>query len=79
MYINHFYTANTETFGHAESIDTQNMAENSGTSENSDTTVIYMHQKQDSNNLKQNPIPIATSPGKFYEYYYYCIHNQISI
>lgn len=43
------------------------MAENSGTSDNSDNTVIYMHPKQDSENLKQNSIPIVTSPGKFYE------------
>lgn len=61
-----FVTANTETFGRAESSDSsvQNTGENSGTSENSDSTVIFMHQRQGSENSKLNTVPLATSPGK---------------
>lgn len=57
--------ANTETFSRAESSDssTQNTAENSGTSENSDTTVIFMHQRQGSESSKRNTLPTDTSPG----------------
>lgn len=63
-----FLTANTETFGRAESSDSsvQNTAENSGTSENSDNTVIFMHQRQGSENSKLNTVPLATSPGKLF-------------
>lgn len=39
------------------------MAENSGTSENSDTTVIFMHQRQGSESSKRKTLPTATSPG----------------
>ncbi|CAH1732769.1 unnamed protein product [Aphis gossypii] len=57
-------SANTETFSRAESSDssTQNTAENSGTSENSDTTVIFMHQRQGSESSKRNTVPTDTSP-----------------
>uniref|UniRef100_A0A2S2P9F5 Partitioning defective 3 n=1 Tax=Schizaphis graminum TaxID=13262 RepID=A0A2S2P9F5_SCHGA len=57
-------SANTETFSRAESSDssTQNTAENSGTSENSDTTVIFMHQRQGSESSKRNTLPTDTSP-----------------
>ncbi|XP_025408039.1 partitioning defective 3 homolog isoform X4 [Sipha flava] len=57
-------SANTETFGHAESSDSsaQNTAENSGTSENSDNTVIFMHQRQGSENSKRTTLSKATSP-----------------
>ncbi|XP_025203351.1 partitioning defective 3 homolog isoform X5 [Melanaphis sacchari] len=57
-------SANTETFSRAESSDssTQNTAENSGTSENSDTTVIFMHQRQSSESSKRNTLPTDTSP-----------------
>lgn len=59
------YIANTETFCLAESSDSsaQNTAENSGTSENSDNTVIFMHQRQGSENSKRSTLPKATSPG----------------
>lgn len=59
------HLANTEIFGHGESSDssTQNTADNSGTSENSDNTVIFMHQKQGPENSKRSTLPTATSPG----------------
>lgn len=56
--------ANTETFSRNENSDgTQNTADNSGTSENSDNTVIFMHQRQGSESSKRNTLPTPTSPG----------------
>ncbi|VVC45881.1 Hypothetical protein CINCED_3A001311 [Cinara cedri] len=57
-------SANTETFGRGEMINdsnTQNTTDNSGTSQSSDNTVIFMHQRQGSESSKLQPT-VATSP-----------------
>ncbi|XP_050530770.1 partitioning defective 3 homolog isoform X2 [Daktulosphaira vitifoliae] len=57
-------STNTETFGRPDSSDsTQNMTDNSGTSDNSDNTVIFMHQKQGSESSTRKSIPTNSPDG----------------
>lgn len=60
-----FHAANTETFGRGEvSSDnsTPNTTDNSGTSQSSDNTVIFTHQRQGSECSKVQTT-VTTSPG----------------
>ncbi|XP_050439325.1 partitioning defective 3 homolog isoform X2 [Adelges cooleyi] len=58
-------SANTETFSRLDTSDSsaQNVTDNSGTSENSDCTVIFMHQRQGSENSKRKPLPVSSPDG----------------